>query len=126
MREKARWRSRPSIDALEGRIVLSTFHANNVAQLVADIAAVNNSTEPNTILLRSGNYVLTQELKIQNASNLTIRSATVGGLVTLSGSAVDRVLEIDGGNVTLQGLSISGGSGVARGGKFLMDLRAQI
>ena len=32
---------------------------------------------------------------------------------------MDRVLEIDGGNVTLQGLSISGGSGVAQGGGIL-------
>jgi hypothetical protein len=99
--------------------VLSTFHANNAAQLVADIAKVNNTTGPNTILLKSGPYVLSQSLKIQNAGDLTIKNATSGGTVNLAGSAVDRVLEIDGGNVTLQGLSVSGGANVARGGGIL-------
>ncbi|MGC8641517.1 MAG: hypothetical protein ACP5XB_16755 [Isosphaeraceae bacterium] len=119
LREFARRRSRPVLDTLEGRVVLTTFHAYNLAQLAADVAAVNNTTGPNTILLRGGNYVLTQSLKIQNAGNLTIRSSTVGGVVNLTGSAVDRVLEIDGGSVTLQGLSISGGSGVPIGGGIL-------
>ena len=119
LREHARRRSLPAIDTLEGRIVLSTFHANNTAQLAAAIASVNNSTGPNTILLKSGNYMLTKELKIQNAGNLTIKNAQAGGVVNITGSAVDRVLEIDGGNVTLQGLNISGGSGVDRGGGIL-------
>jgi hypothetical protein len=119
MRVKARWRSRPSIDALEERLVLTTYHANSLVQLVADVAAVNNSTGPNTIVLASGRYVMTRALKIQNAGDLTIRTATAGATVALTGSAVDRVLEIDGGNVTLQGLSISGGAGVAQGGGIL-------
>ena len=113
--EEARRRSRPNIDALEGRIVLSTYRASNALQLIADIAQVNNTSGPNTILLKSGPYVLTQELKIQNAGNLTIKNASTSGSVNLVGSAVDRVLEIDGGNVTLQGLTVSGGPAWRKG-----------
>jgi hypothetical protein len=119
LRQQARRRSKPGIDALEGRVVLSTFRATNAAELIADIAKVNNTTGPNTILLRSGPYVLSQSLKIQNAGDLTIRNGSSSGVVSLVGSAVDRVLEIDGGSVTLQGLSINGGANVARGGGIL-------
>jgi hypothetical protein len=112
-------RNSPSLEALEGRIVLSTFHAGTAAELRADIAQVNNTSGPNTIVLAAGTYSLPSELKIQNAGNLTIQSIPGKGAVNLVGSAVDRVLEIDGGNVTLTGLSISGGGGVGQGAGIL-------
>lgn len=118
-RNRNQSRTRPGVDALEGRIVLSTFRASNTAQLVAAIASVNNSNEPNTILLRGGNYFVSHELKIQNAGNLTIKNAQAGAVVNLTGSAIDRVLEINGGNVTLENLNVSGGAGVDRGGGIL-------
>ncbi len=112
-------RNSPSIESLEGRIVLSTFRAANVAELQADIAKVNNTSGPNTIVLAAGTYSLPSELRVQNAGNLTIQAVPGKGAVNLVGSAVDRVLEIDGGNVTLSGLSISGGGGVGQGAGIL-------
>jgi hypothetical protein len=109
----------PRIDPLEGRIVLSTFHAANVAQLQADIAAVDNTSGPNTIVLARGTYALTQKFQIVNAGNLTITTQGNKANVNLVGAVVDRVLEIDGGSVTLSGLSISGGGAVAQGGGIL-------
>ncbi len=119
-KHETRRKNRPVMEALEGRIVLSTLYANNVTQLQADIAAVNNTSEPNTIILKPGVYVMTSELQIQNAGNLTIRpSSTNRSATSLVGSVVDRVLEIDGGSVTLSGLDISGGGAVAQGGGIL-------
>jgi hypothetical protein len=90
-----------------------------VTQLQADIAAVNNTSGPNTILLKPGVYVMTSALQIQNAGNLTIRPSSTKSATGLVGSVVDRVLEIEGGSVTLSGLSISGGGAVAQGGGIL-------
>ena len=118
-KHETRRQNRPVIEALEGRIVLSTFRATTVTQLQADIAAVNNTSGPNTILLKPGVYLMTSELQIQNAGNLTIRPSSTRSTTSLVGSVVDRVLEIDGGSVTLSGLSISGGGAVAQGGGIL-------
>ncbi len=118
-KHETRRRNRPVMEALEGRIVLSTFRATTVTQLQADVAAVNNTSGPNTILLKPGVYLMTSELQIQNAGNLTIRPSSNKSPTSLVGSVVDRVLEIDGGSVTLSGLSISGGGAVAQGGGIL-------
>ena len=118
-KHETRRQNRPVIEALEGRIVLSTFQATTVTQLQADIKAVNNTSGPNTILLKPGVYLMTSALQIQNAGNLTIRPSSTRSTTSLVGSVVDRVLEIDGGSVTISGLSISGGGAVARGGGIL-------
>ncbi|MGA7501705.1 MAG: hypothetical protein WBX00_33655 [Isosphaeraceae bacterium] len=118
-KHETRRQNRPVMEALEGRIVLSTFRATTVTQLQADVAAVNNTSGPNTILLKPGVYLMTSELQIQNAGNLTIRPSSNKSPTSLVGSVVDRVLEIDGGSVTLSGLSISGGGAVAQGGGIL-------
>jgi Right handed beta helix region len=118
-KHETRRQNRPVMEALEGRIVLSTLHASNVTQLQADIAAVNNTSGPNTIVLKPGVYLMTSELHIQNAGNLTIRPGSTKSTTSLVGSVVDRVLEIDGGSVTLSGLSINGGGAVAQGGGIL-------
>jgi hypothetical protein len=99
--------------------VLSTYHAATISALQQDVALVNNSTGPNTIFLAPGNYALASALKIQNPANLTIAAEPGKGGINLIGSAVDRVLEIDGGNVTLSGLSITGGGSVGFGGGIL-------
>ena len=75
-KRETRRQNRPMMEALEGRLVLSTFQATNVTQLQADIAAVNNTAGPNTILLKPGVYLMTSELQIQNAGNLTIRPSS--------------------------------------------------
>ena len=118
-KHETRRQNRPLMEALEGRIVLSTFRASTVTQLQADIAAVNNTAGPNTIILKPAVYLMTSELQIQNAGNLTIRPAKTGSPTSLVGSVIDRVLEIDGGSVTLEDLSISGGGAVAQGAGIL-------
>src|SRR4051794_39763682 len=108
-------RHRAEFEPLEHRVVLSTYHAASPSALEADIAQVNNTSGPNTIILAPGNYALAKELLVQNAGDLTIAADPGKGSVNLIGSAVDRVLEIDGGKVTLSGLNISGGGGVGQG-----------
>src|SRR5271157_361700 len=109
-------RNRPSLEKLEGRIVLSTYRVSSAAQLQADVADLANSTGPNTIVLKPGVlYSMSQALQIQNAGNLTIEAVPGKGNVSLTSNVVDRVLEIDGGNVTLNNLNITGGSSVAQG-----------
>jgi len=113
----ARRRSRPGIEALEGRAVPATFHAANVAQLQADLAAVSNTSGPNTIDLAPGTYDLTGELQVQNAGDLTIQGNPKDpAAISLVGGYPFRVLEIDGGHVTISGVTISGGGDVEQGG----------
>jgi len=113
----ARRQSRPGIEALEGRAVPATFHAANVAQLQADLAAVSNTSGPNTIDLAPGTYNLTGELQVQDASDLTIQGNPKDpGSITLVGGFPFRVFEIDGGHVTISGVTISGGGAVEQGG----------
>jgi len=118
-KHETRRQNRPVIEALEGRIVLSTFRATTVTELQADIADVNNTSGPNTIILKPGIYLMSSELQIQNAGNLTIRPSSTSSTTSLVGSVIDRVLEIDGGSVTLSGLSIYGGGAVAQGGGIM-------
>src|SRR5208283_848798 len=118
-KHETRRQNRPVMEALEGRIVLSTLYASNVPQLQVDIAAVNKTPGPNTIVLKPGVYLMTSELQIQNAGNLTIRPSSTKSTTSLVGSVVDRVLEIDGGSVTLSGLQIDDGGAVAQGGGIL-------
>jgi hypothetical protein len=109
--------ARPAIEALEGRVVPATFHAANVAQLQADIAAVNNTTGPNTIVLAPGNYNLATELRIENATGLTIQGTTTtkGKAANLVSAGLGRLIEIDGGTVTISNVTLSGGNTVAQG-----------
>jgi hypothetical protein len=118
-KHETRRQNRPAMEALEGRIVLSTYRASTVTELQADIAAVNNTSGPNTILLKPGVYLMSSELQIQNAGNLTIKPSSTKSTTSLVGSVIDRVLEIDGGSVSLEDLSISGGGAVAQGGGIL-------
>src|SRR5271157_5390469 len=90
---ETRRRNRPVMEALVGRIVLSTLYASTVTQLQADIAAVYATSGPNTIALKPGEYLMTSELQIQNAGNLTIRLSSTRSTTSLVGSVVDRVLE---------------------------------
>ena len=59
-------RNSPTIEPLEGRIVLSTFRATNVAELAADVAQVNNTSRdehhhPQNRLLRPAQRALYPE-----------------------------------------------------------------
>jgi hypothetical protein len=94
------------------------FHAASVAELRADLATVSNTTGPNTIILEARAYRdLSSELVVQNAGDLTIMgSSKKNGTTTLVGGANNRVLEIDGGHVTISGVLISGTGIVGQGG----------
>ena len=115
-KRKTRQQVRVGVESLEGRVVLTTFHAANVAQLLTAISAVNNSSSENTILLSARRYDLPGELRIQNAGNLTIRPTARNSTVSLVGQVQNRVIDVEGGKVTLSRLSISGGGNVAQGG----------
>jgi predicted outer membrane repeat protein len=108
--------SRPALEALEGRVVLTVYHANNPAQLIAAVSEVNNSSGPNTIDLAPGSFFLTSALQITNASNLKIIGSTLDSGSYLFGGGSDRLLDINGGSVTLDGVTVTGGGNVAQGG----------
>jgi len=108
---------------MEGRVVPTTFHAANVAQLIVDIQAANNNpTQANTIILANRNYILPSELQIQNQTNLTIKGGSTSGgtanpaTVNIIAPHAGRVLDINGGNVTIQGVTLTGGNNVEQGG----------
>jgi hypothetical protein len=113
---RTRRQARPGVEGLEGRVVLAVYHAVNVEQLQADVAALAHSTGPNAIVLAPNEYDLTETLQIQDASNLTILGTTNnGGTTRLSEGGRSRIFEIDGGSVTLSGLVVTEGSSVAQG-----------
>ena len=109
----------PGIEALEGRAVPATFHAANVSELRADIAAVNNTSGPNTIILEARAYRdLASELQIQNAGNLTIQGSVgkKGATTQLAGGVNSSVFAIANSNVTISGILMTGSGIVAHGG----------
>jgi hypothetical protein len=114
----ARRSSHPGIETLEGRAVPAVFHAATIAELRADLATVSNSPGPNTIILQARAYrTLSNELVVQNAGDLTIMGSTSKkGSTQLVGGPNNRVLEIDGGNVTITGVLLSGTGIVNQGG----------
>jgi fibronectin-binding autotransporter adhesin len=110
----------PAIEGLEGRVVPATFHVSNVAALQADVATLSASSVPNTIVLNPGIYNLTGVLRINGANDLTLEGkATKQGGVTILAPTGNRAIEVDGGSVTVVGLTVAGGSGVDRGGGIL-------
>jgi len=61
-------------------------------------------------LLAPGTYNLTSELAIANPSHLVIKGDPSGSVVLDNPTHSDRIFEIQGGDVTLDGLVITGGS----------------
>lgn len=116
----ARSRTHVRLEALDQRVVPATFTVSSASALQADVAMLSNSSVPNTIVVNQGIYNLTAPLQIQNPQNLTIvgRQGQYGKVNLLAANG-NRVFEINGGNVTLSGLTIANGSGVAQGGGIL-------
>jgi hypothetical protein len=111
----------PGIEALEGRVVLSTFKADNLAKLREAIVAVNFTPGPNTIFLEGRAYRdLPNTLTIQNAGNLTILgSPGKKGTATttqLVGPVNGPVFKIINSNVTISGILMSGTGITQQGG----------
>jgi hypothetical protein len=109
-------RYRPRIEVLEGRCLPSTLTVTSSADsgpgsLRAEIAAASSgdtitfasSLFGQTITLTSGQLDITQSLTIKGPGT---------GKLAISGDGLSRVFEIDGAatNVTLSGLTITGGS----------------
>lgn len=116
----ARSRTYLGLEALDIRAVPATFAVDNTIDLQADVEKLSSSPVPNTIVVDQGIYDLTTPLQIQNPNNLTI----VGrygqyGRVNLIAPVGNRAFDINGGNVTLEGLTIAGGGDVGQGGGIL-------
>ncbi|WP_422927755.1 hypothetical protein [Singulisphaera sp. PoT] len=110
--------SRPGLEAMEGRVVPTTFYAANSAQLAADVATANNNpTQAHTIILANHPYNLTETLQIQNASNLTIKgTGTNPASVSIVAPNDGRAIQVIGGNLSLENLTVTGGNSVEVGG----------
>jgi hypothetical protein len=114
--------ARPALDALEGRLVLSTLTVTSIADsgagsLRAEIAVAHNGDtvvfdktvfkNPQTITLTGGELLLKKDLTI---------SGPGAGQLTISGSKASRVFQIAKGySDTLSALTISSGSATGTG-----------
>jgi hypothetical protein len=114
-------RRRPTVEALEARCVPSTFTVNNPDDNVAETHtlrwAVANSGDGDSIqitpALQGTPIVLTQGELVLNHS-VTVE-AVGNKLETIRGGGMSRIFEIAGGaNVTIEGLTIIAGNGVAQ------------
>ncbi len=139
-------RSRPQLEGLEGRLVLSTFNVNTTLDTVAvnlhtgkdasghislrsAIMAADATPGPNTINVPSGTFKLTIAGADEDAGasgdldlkgNIKIKGA--GSAVTIiDGNNLDRVLEVLSGNVTISNLTIQHGRVVGAGGGGLFN-----
>jgi hypothetical protein len=118
-------RQQPALEALEGRVVLSTLTVLNNADsgqgsLRAEIAAASSGdtivfspvVSKRTINLTSGERVVSKSVNIEGVAAQN---------VTVSGSHASRVFDIKGDAVvTIHGLNITGGSSNA-GGAVLVE-----
>src|SRR6516165_3317635 len=128
-RNRARWT--PQVERLEGRVVLSTFRVNTTLDTVAmnlktgkdatgrislrsAIMAADARGGSNKILVPAGDFVLTivrtgvedgtnGELLI--TGNVTITGQGSGNTI-VDGNALDRVVQVQSGNVSISGLTI--------------------
>jgi len=144
--DKARvGRLRPALEALEGRVVLSTFHVNTFADTMAVnlktgqdatghvslrssiMAADANPTSSDTIVLPAGTYNLTivptgndgpssGDLDILVDNKLTIKGSTKRGQTIINGNNLDRLFFTESGNVAISNVVIEHGQAVGEGG----------
>ncbi len=130
---RQRWRTRPTLMALEDRQLLSTFPVTSTADpatltpgtLRYAVAQANAATSPSTIEFELGSgpatvALLQGQLELSNTNAATtIHDGPGEGPVTISGSQESRVFQIDGGvTASISGLTITGGkiTGFVSGG----------
>lgn len=118
---------RPSLDAaamardhaLEPRVLLSTIVVSNLRDSGAGSlrSAVADAANGDLIVFagRLAGHTITLQSEIDVTSNVRIKGPS-GRSVTLSGGGTTRVLEIDGGSVSLANLVITRGSADIGGG----------
>ena len=127
VRQRQRWRTLPTLMALEDRRLMSTFTVTNIADSGAgslryEIGQANSNAGANTIDFDSTvfNSALTinltsGELELKETSGTETITGPAAG-VTVSGGGLSRVFQVDL-NVTasLSGLTITGGSASGAG-----------
>ncbi len=145
--DKARVRRlRPRLEGLEDRVTPSTFHVNTVLDTVAvnlntgtdasghvslrsAIMAADAKGGNNKIILPAGDFTLTipaasgdgnasGDLDIDANVSIQGRGATQ---TIIDGNNLDRVIAVQGGNVTITGVTIQHGRVVGDGGGILND-----
>ena len=144
-RGRPRARLCPRLEALEGRVVLSTFKVNTTVDSVAVnlqtgkdasghislrsaiMAADAHGGGTSKIIVPAGNYTLTLALSgVDNGSagellikaNVTIQGRGAGQTI-IDGNNTDRVIEVDSGNVSITGVTIQHGRDTGNGGGIL-------
>jgi hypothetical protein len=136
-------RRRPSLEALEGRVVLSTLNVNTFA----DTAAVSPKTSPkdssghislrsaiqfaddhpnsDTIVLPTGtpsNHTITLTGgEIDISANLTIKGSTKGQTVIIDGDRLNRVFDVLSDKVAISNVVIEHGRAEGEGGGLLVS-----
>ncbi len=116
-------RNRPRLEAMEGRMLLTAARvsvtAADVPQLIADIAQANNRGGDSTInLVPNATYTLKNTWSTTQ-DGLPAVNIPGGGTLTINGNGATvtrdqngyglRLLEVDGGTLVLNDLTLSGG-----------------
>ena len=144
-------RTRPSLEWLEGRVVLTTFNVNSTSDTVAvdfhngkdasgqislrsAIMAADSQGGSSTINLPSGTFALKRGGANEDAGatgdldlkgNITIKGASAPSTV-IDGGSLDRVIDIHSGKVTISNLTIQGGRAVGGSGGGLLNEGATV
>jgi hypothetical protein len=134
-------RIRPNLEALEERVVLSTFNVNTTLDTVAvnfmtgqdvsghislrsAVMAADASSGSNTIVLPAGTFKLTippagsdgsANGDLEIASNVSIEGSTTGRTI-INGNKLDRVIHIESGTVAISNAVIENGRAGTGGG----------
>ncbi len=137
-------RMRPRLEALEGRVALSTFHVDTLADTVAvnlktgqdangnvslrsAIMAADANPQSSTVIVPAGTYTLTIPASgndgpatgdLDISSKVSIEGSTTG-LTIVDGNKLDRVFHIESGNVAISNVVIEDGIAAGNGGGIL-------
>jgi hypothetical protein len=114
-RRHALRRVRPQLEALEDRVVLSTFYAATASNLIADINAANKAGGANTIVLTAPTTspYFASGLSVANKDYLTI----IGNGDTIDANHWGRLFDVaSGASLTLQNMTLQNGLAYGSGG----------
>ncbi len=140
--KRSMMRRRPTLEALEGRVVLSTLNVNTFADtdavhpskspldnhndisLRSAIEFANDHPSSDTIVLPTGtpsNHTITlTDGAIGISANLTIKGSTKGQTVIIDGGSQNRVFDVLSDKVAISNVAIEHGRAVGEGGGLLV------